>query len=258
MVRPLDNDTTYDDQPSENNTLTPDTNLEYVVYVRESSGTATICPANGRIKSRPTPRSDRNESRLPQTISSAGRQSRARVRNHAVSNQLGACITLTYREITENPAEDLSKFLRGIRRFYPRPMHWVSVTEGIIEASEHRPHHHVLIPLGPHMHKVASQWPHGDVHVGINLSDASIRCASNYVSKDFFRDGGDQPRYRISRGGRTKRKVIHAGSQAEATQVALAHVPLGVDEFTSNAPGINGRVTFYWETTGADQEDVPE
>lgn len=256
MVSPVDNDTPYDNDPSENNTSSPDKSREYVVYVRETSGTATICPDENRDEKRPSPRSVRNESRLPQTVSSAGRQSRARVRNHAVSNQLGACITLTYREVTRNPAEDLSKFIRDVRRFYPSPMHWVSVTEGTTEGSEHRPHHHVLLPLGPYMHKAASQWPHGDIHVGINLSDASIRCAANYVTKDFFREDGDQPRYRISRGGRTKRKVIHARSEEEATQVALAHVPFGVDEFTSNAPGINGRVTYYWETSSLRRHEL--
>lgn len=248
MVSPLDNDMLYDNHPSENNTSSPDKSREYVVYVRETSGTATICPDENRDERRPSPRSDRNESRLPQTVSSAGRQSRARVRNHAVSNQLGACITLTYREVTQNPAEDLSKFIRDVRRFYPSPMHWVSVTEGTSEGSDHRPHHHVLLPLGQHMHKVASQWPHGDVHVGINLSDASIRCAANYVTKDFFREYGDQPRYRISRGGRTNRKVLHAGSLDEAIEIALSYVPPDIDAFTSNAPGINGRVTYYWET----------
>jgi len=248
MPGSLDNDTTYDNQCSENNTLNPDADLAYVVYVRETSGTATICPDGGPIRRRLSPRSDRNGSRLPQTVSSAGRQSRARVRNHAVSNRLGACITLTYREIPDNPDRDLSKFIRDIRHFYPSPMHWTSVTEGATEESEHRPHHHVLVPLGKHMHKVASQWPHGDIHVGLNLNDASIRCAANYVTKDFFREKGDKPRYRISRGGRTKRKVFHAGSLEEATEIALSYLPPDVDCFTSNAPGIHGRVTFYWET----------
>jgi hypothetical protein len=98
------------------------------------------------------------------------------------------------------------------------------------------------------MHKVASQWPHGDIHVGINLSDSSIRCAANYVSKDFFRDEGDSPRYRISRGGETKRRVVHAGSIDEAIDVALSYVPAEVDSYISNSPGIGGRITLYWET----------
>jgi hypothetical protein len=241
----------YDNHQDENDySLSQDVVHGYVVYVRESSGTATIIPESVNQEKRPSPRNYRNDSRLPQTISSAGRQSRARVRNHAVSNCLGACLTLTYRDLTDSPEKDLSKFIRDIRHLYPSPLHWVSVTEGVKNDSEHRPHHHVLLPLCQNLHKVASQWPHGDIHVGINASDSSIRCAANYVTKNFFRESGDEPRYRISRGGRTLRSVEHAGTLEEATELALSYVPIGVDAYTSNAPGINGRVTFYWETTG--------
>lgn len=248
MTAPLDNAISYDGQESENNTGAPDAGESYVVFIRETSGTATIAPDHGVAKRKQSPRSGRQESRLPQTVSSAGRQARARVRNHAVTNSLGACITLTYREPTDDPAKDLSKFIRDVRRFYPEPLHWVSVTEGQSRDSEHRLHHHVLLPLCNCMHKVASQWPHGDIHVGINLSDSSIRCAANYVSKDFFRDEGDSPRYRISRGGKTKRRVVHAGSIDEAIDVALSYVPAEVDSYISNSPGIGGRITLYWET----------
>jgi hypothetical protein len=248
MTAPLDNDISYDEQEIKNDTCTPEASECYVVFVRESSGTATIAPERGVGKSKTSPRSERQESRLPQTVSSAGRQARARVRNHAVTNSLGACLTLTYRDLTVDPAKDLSKFIRDVRRFYPKPLHWVSVTEGWSEDSEHRLHHHVLLPLCNNMDKVASQWPYGDIHVGINLSDASIRCAANYTTKGFFREVGDQPRYRISRGGRTERQILHAGSLEHATEIALSYVPVGVDLFTSNAPGIGGRITYYWET----------
>jgi hypothetical protein len=248
MTDPLDNDTRYDGQESENNTGAPGTSENYVIFVRETSGTATIAPDHGVAKRAQSPRSERQESRLPQTVSSAGRQARARVRNHAVTNSLGACITLTYRELPEDPAKDLSKFIRDVRQFYLQPMHWVSVTEGLCDGSEHRPHHHVMLPLCTNMHKVASQWSYGDIHVGINLSDASIRCAANYTTKGFFREVGDKPRYRISRGGRTERQIRHAGSLEDATEIALSYVPLGVDVFTSNAPGVSGRITLYWET----------
>ena len=252
MTAPLDNDTSYDGQESANNTGAPDTSERYVVFVRETSGTATIAPDRGVAKRKQSPRSERQELRLPQTVSSAGRQARARVRNHAVTNSLGACVTLTYREIADNSAKDLSTFIRDVRRFYPKPMHWVSVTEGQSGDSEHRLHHHVLLPLCNNMHKVASQWPHGDVHVGINLSDSSIRCAANYVSKDFFRDEGDSPRYRISRGGRTQRRVVHAGSIDEAIDIALSYVPAEIDTYISNFPGIGGRITLYWETDSSE------
>lgn len=249
MNEPLDNDTPYDNQDFKNNCYPSEAEQTYVVFVRETSGTATIVPDDSTRQKRQSPRSEKNVSRLPQTVSSAGRQSRARVRNHAVTNNLGACVTLTYRELPDNPDKDLSKFIRDIRRFYPSEFQWVSVTEGAEDSSEHRPHHHVLIPLCQNMHKVVSQWPHGDIHVGINLCDASIRCAANYITKDFFRESGSEPRYRISRGGRTARKVLHAGSLEEATEIALSYVPPNVDDYISNAPGIQGRVTFYWETS---------
>jgi hypothetical protein len=155
---------------------------------------------------------------------------------------------LTYREMPSDPANDLSKYIRNVRNFYPDPMHWASVSEGLEEGSEHRPHHHVLLPLCSNLHKVASQWPHGDIHVGINLNDASIRCAVNYLSKEFDRDSGQGPRFRSSRGGRPNRVVIHAGSLEEATSAALSYMPAEIDTYTSNSPGIEGRVTFYWET----------
>jgi hypothetical protein len=252
MTAPLDNAISYDGQESESNTGAPDAGESYVVFIRETSGTATIAPDHGVAKRKQSLRSERQESRLPQTVSSAGRQARARVRNHAVTNSLGACVTLTYRDLTDDPAKDLSKFIRDVRRFYPESMHWVSVTEGQSGDSEHRLHHHVLLPLCNNMHKVASQWPHGDIHVGINLSDSSIRCAANYVSKDFFRDEGDAPRYRISRGGKTHRRVVHAGTLDEAIDVALSYVPAEIDTYISNSPGIGGRITLYWET------DTPE
>jgi hypothetical protein len=248
MTAPLDNDTTYDGHEDENNTYAPVTGERYVIFVRETSGTATISPDRGVRKPLQSPQGDRQESRLPQTVSSAGRQARARVRNHAVTNSLGACITLTYREVSDDPAKDLSKFIRDVRRFYPKPMHWVSVTEGLSKESESRPHHHVMLPICNNMHKVASQWSHGDIHVGINLNDSSVRCAANYISKDFFREEGTSPRYRISRGGQTQRRVIHADSIEEAMDVALSYVPVEIDNYVSNLPGIGGRITFYWET----------
>jgi hypothetical protein len=247
MTAPLDNDTTYDGHEDENNTYAPVTGERYVIFVRETSGTATISPDRGVRKSLQSPQGDRQESRLPQTVSSAGRQARARVRNHAVTNSLGACITLTYREVSDNPARDLTKFIRDVRRFYPEPMQWVSVTEGDSEDSEHRLHHHVMLPLCRSMHKVASQWPHGDIHVGLNLSDSSIRCAANYLTKTFFREFGDLPRYRISRGRRTVRTVHSASSLQEAESVVFSYLPRHVRTYVSNSPGIAGRTTFYWE-----------
>lgn len=253
MPGSLDNDIPYDHKETKNNNLPPETEEGYVVFVRETAGTATIIPDIGQRQRRPSPRSEPNESRLPQTVSSAGRQARARVRNYAVSNDLGACITLTYRDLPDDPAKDLAKFIRDVRRFYPSRVHWVSVTEGIVPGSDHRPHHHVMLPLCNNMDKIAAQWTYGEIHVGINLSDASIRCAANYITKDFFRDAGHAPRYRISRGGRSQRRVLHAGSFDEAANIALSYVPPEVGVFTSNAPGIGGRVTFYWETSPAEE-----
>lgn len=249
MNASLDNDTGCDNSISkENNNLSLEIGEGYVIFLRESSGTATIAPDDGVKRQVVSPRGERRAERLPQTVSSAGRQARARLRNHAVANSLGACVTLTYRELPTDPAKDLSKYIRDVRRFYSDPMHWASVSEGIEEGSEHRPHHHVLLPLCSDLHKVASQWPHGDVHVGINVNDASIRCAVNYLSKEFDRESGEGPRFRSSRGGRPNRVVIHAASLEEATSVALSYVPAEIDTYTSNSPGIEGRVTFYWET----------
>ena len=249
MNAPLDNDMSCDNLISiQNNHPSSETGEGYVIFLRESSGTATVAPDDGVKRRVVSPRGERRAERLPQTVSSAGRQARARLRNHAVANSLGACVTLTYRELPTDPAKDLSKYIRDVRRFYSDPMHWASVSEGIEEGSEHRPHHHVLLPLCSDLHKVASQWPHGDVHVGINVNDASIRCAVNYLSKEFDRDSGEGPRFRSSRGGRPSRVVFHASSLEEATSVALSYVPTEIDTYTSNFPGIEGRVTFYWET----------
>ena len=257
MNASLDNDMGCDNSISKGiNNMPLETGEGYVIFLRESAGTATIAPDDGDKRRVVSPRSEPRDVRLPQTVSSAGRQARARLRNHAVANSLGACLTLTYREVSANPAHDLSKFIRDVRNFYPAPMHWASVTEGTEEGSEHRPHHHVLLPLCSNLHKVASQWPHGDIHVGINVNDASIRCAVNYLSKEFDRESGEGPRFRSSRGGRPNRVVIHAASLEEATSVALSYVPAEIDTYTSNSPGIEGRVTFYWET-GLSVLDAP-
>jgi len=259
MTASLDNDMGCDKSISkENNNMSTDTGEGYVIFLRESAGTATIAPDDGDKRRVVSPRSEPRDVRLPQTVSSAGRQARARLRNHAVANSLGACITLTYRELPIDPANDLSKYIRDVRKFYPDPLHWASVSEGIEEGSKHRPHHHVLLPLCSNLHKVASQWTHGDIHVGINVNDASIRCAVNYLSKEFDRESGEGPRFRSSRGGRPNRVVIHAGSLEEATSVALSYVPAEIDTYTSNFPGIEGRVTFYWETGLSALDSYPE
>ena len=158
-------------------------------------------------------------------------------------------MTLTYREVTDDPISEVTAFIDDVRDFYPPPLHWIIVTEGVQEGSDHRPHHHVLLPFNSNLHKVASQWPHGDIHVGINPNDESIRRVANYVSKEFERPTGDQPRFRASRGGRPKKKVIHASSLDEAINVANSQLPEGIDAYTSNFPGINGRITYYWERT---------
>ena len=72
MTAPLDNDTTYDGHEDENNTYAPVTGERYVIFVRETSGTATISPDRGVRKPLQSPQGDRQESRLPQTVSSAG------------------------------------------------------------------------------------------------------------------------------------------------------------------------------------------
>lgn len=257
MNASLDNDMGCDNAISkENNNQSLETADGYVIFLRESSGTATVAPDEGVRRRVVSPRGERRAVRLPQTVSSAARQARARLRNHAVANRLGACITLTYRELPTDPANDLSKYIRDVRKFYPDPLHWASVSEGIEKESKHRPHHHVLLPLCSNLHKVASQWTHGDIHVGINVNDASIRCAVNYLSKEFERDSGERPRFRSSRGGRPNRVVIHASSLEEATSVALSYMPTEIDTYTSNFPGIEGRVTFYWET-GLSVLDTP-
>jgi len=227
----------------------PNTDDTYVIYIREESGTLTIVPEESSDHQTKLSDHVRRDERLPQTIKSAARQSRARLRNHAVSRSLGVCMTVTYKEITDDPIGDVTAFIEDIRGFYPPPLHWIIVTEGVEEGSEHRPHHHVLLPFTSDLHKVASQWPHGDIHVGINPNDESIRRVANYVSKEFERPTGDQPRFRASRGGRPKQRVIHASSLDEAINIANSQLPEGIDAYTSNYPGINGRITYYWERT---------
>ena len=241
---------------NQNNELPPISDDTYVIYIREESGTLTIVPEECSDHQAKLSDQVRRDERLLQTIKSAARQSRARLRNHAVSRSLGVCMTLTYREVTDDPIGDVTAFIEDIRGFYPPPLHWIIVTEGVEEGSDHRPHHHVLLPFTSDLHKVASQWPHGDIHVGINPNDEAIRRVANYVSKEFERPTGDQPRFRASRGGRPKRKVIHASSLDEAINIANSQLPEGIDAYTSNFPGINGRITYYWERTP--QEDMWE
>ena len=240
----LDNDTTYDQTPSEiNHHKTPDKATRYTVFVTADAGTASTVPERQRA----SPRAPQREIRLPQTISAAARRARATMRNFCVANKLGACITLTYRELPDDPKRDVDEFIEDVTPFYPEGMPWAIITEGDEETSEHRIHHHVVIPLCRQMHKVGSQWEYGDVHIGINPTAESIRCMVNYLSKEFERFTGSKHRYRKSRGNRPQTQAITVETEEEALAIALSYLPEGVDEYAVYDPQCGYKKIFYWE-----------
>jgi len=167
---------------------------------------------------------------------------------HAVGNQLGAVLTLTYRELPDDPKKDVDRFLKDVRRFYGANCPWAIVSEGVTDSDEHRPHHHVMLPLCNQMYDVASQWPHGDVHIGINPTDNGIRRSVNYLSKTFERQTGCKPRYRRSRKGSVRTHRFDAGSEAEARAIAEMYMPPSAGEYIEINPRCGGRRILYWET----------
>lgn len=248
----LDNDTTYGQTPSDiNHHKTPDKATRYTVFVTVGAGTASIVPERHRR----SPRAPKREIPLLQTVLAAARRARATVRNFCVANNLGACITLTYRELPDDPKRDVDEFIEDVKRFYPKKMPWVIITEGEEETSEHRIHHHVVIPLCRQMHKVGSQWDYGDVHIGINPTAGSIRRMTNYLSKEFERLTGSKHRYRKSRGNRPQTQAITVETEEEALAIALSYIPEEVDEYTVYDPQCGYKKIFYWEPHSTELEE---
>ena len=248
----LDNDTTYGQTPSDiNHHKTPDKATRYTVFVTADAGTVSTAPERHRR----SPRAPKREIRLVQTILAAARRARATMRNFCVANNLGACITLTYRELPDDPKGDVDKFIKDIKPFYPENMPWVIITEGDEETSEHRIHHHVVIPLCRQMHKVGSQWDYGDVHIGINPTAGSIRCMANYLSKEFERLTGSKHRYRKSRGNQPQTQTITVETEEEALAIALSYIPEEVDEYTVYDPQCGYKKIFYWEPQSKELEE---
>ena len=247
----LDIDTSYGQEPSgANHHKTPHKATRYTVFVTADAGTVSTVPE----RQYDSPRAPQREIRLSQTIAAAARRARATMRNFCVANKLGACITLTYRELPDDPKQDVAKFIEDVKPFYPEGMPWVIITEGDEDTSEHRIHHHVVIPLCRQMHKVGSQWDYGDVHIGINPTAESIRCMVNYLSKEFERLTGSNHRYRTSRGNRPQTQAITVETEEEALAIALSYLPEGVDEYAVYDPQCGYKTILYWEPRPTEPE----
>lgn len=244
----LDDDRSYgnSDQQAlnESNNCNSVTYAPWAVYVTPNAGVASLEPTRDRH----SPRSPRRAIRLKQTVKASARGSRAKLQKHAVGNQLGAVLTVTYRDLPDDPKKDVDQFLKNVRRFYGANFPWAIVSEGVTDSDEHRPHHHVMLPLCCQMDEVASQWTHGDVHIGINPTDNAIRRSVNYLSKTFERQTGSKPRYRRSRKGFVPTYRFDAGSEAEARAIVEMYVPLSAGEYVEIDPRCGGRRILYWET----------
>jgi hypothetical protein len=243
----LDNDTTYDtaceNSQTKTNNKSPQQTGSYRVVVTPDARVASLEPK----RSRPSPRSQRRRESLPQTSRSSARQSRSRLRRHAIANDLRICITLTYRDLSPDPEKDLTSFLRDARRHYEGGMQWASVTEGGSEADPARIHHHVFLPGHNDLHKIASEWSYGDVHVGINLDDQSLRRAVNYVAKRFVRSASTGVRYRRSRGRSLQVLHYEAESLDQALDVVAEHARADGGDLEIIDPRCGGRLVVYWD-----------
>jgi len=219
---------------------------EYSVVVTPDAGVGVLEP----VRVRRSPRAPRRELPLAQTVQASIRNSRAALKRHAVSCQLSVCMTLTYREITDNARADLEDFLEKVRHFYPDGFQWASVSETGSDAA-HRPHHHVMLPHNSQLLKIAEQWHWGAVHVGINTSDKGIRRTVNYLSRHFRSVDSGVRRFRRSKGIRARVFRHRAASLESAQAVIESYLPAANQEVEVWNPRCAGRRIVYWETKKA-------
>ena len=238
---PLDKDTSPDERKGDGGHL--ESTAKYAVYANPYTGVASVGPL---VERRPS-RGPRRETRLPQTIQSAARASRKRLRDHAVFHQLGACLVLTYRQYPNDPNGDVERFVRKARPFYSGKLHYAVVTEGAVEPGGIRLHHNVLLPANPALTAIADNWPHGDVFIGINPTDHDIRRMVNYVSKTFARSKGVSARCKKSKSKIPKSSKQVFNNKAEAEASFLSKVPVNASGVSVYMPVSGNRQVVYWD-----------
>lgn len=246
----LDIDATSDEDQRNDTSLEP--SVKYAVYVNPHTGVASL----GHLIERQLDRSRRREIRLPQTIEASARASRKRLRDHAVFHQLGACLVLTYAQLPDNPRQDVEKFIRRVRAFYPGRLHYAVVTEGSDELGATRIHHNVLLPASPHLTEIAASWPHGGVFIGINPTDYGIRRAVNYVSKAFARPAGLSARFMKSKSKIPKPSKQVFNNKEEAEAAVMKVLPEDASGVSVYEPRCGDRKIFYWDVNPHQIEDV--
>lgn len=229
----------------------PKTGRKYAVHITPEAGTAVVQPA----RQRSSPRQPRRATPLPKTTAASCRQSRSRLKKFAVARSLHICYTLTYRELPDDPDKDLTDYLNNIRPFYPNPLDWASVTE-TGDTGEHRPHHHLLLPKHSNPLKIASNWPHGDVHVGINVTPNDIRRAATYISRYFKTPSPNKNRFRRSQHRTPTTYTTYADTPDQANNIIHQHIPPNTTTTTYD-PRCGHRIITYWNphTPAAEPEN---
>jgi hypothetical protein len=219
---------------------TPATGRKYAVHITPEAGSAVIQPK----RTGTSPRRPRRDEPLPATLKSSIRQSVSRLKKFAVARRLHLCITLTYRDIPDHPDEDLSDYLAAIKDHYPEPFDWAAVTESG-ETGEHRPHHHVLLPLHRSPLKIASNWIHGDLHVGINPTSDDIRRTINYLKRHFKTPSPHKKRFRRSQHRTPKTHTTYTDTLEQAHNIIHQHLPPNT-RTTTYDPHCGHRTITYW------------
>lgn len=237
----LDNDMSCDDPQLDNPRL--EHSGMYAVYCNPYIGVASLGP----LMERQPNRGPRRDIRLPQTIKSSARASRKRLRDHAVFHQLGACVVLTYAQVPSDPRKDVEQFIQKARVHYPDHLQYAVVTEGSVDSGGIRIHHNVLLPANSHLIAIAENWPYGDVFIGINPSDASIRKMVNYVSKSFERQQGFAARFIKSKSKIPKPKKKLFKNREDAEAALMANIPKDATGISIYDPRCADRKIVYWD-----------
>jgi hypothetical protein len=240
---PLDNDTSYDTERFKQANLEQHNYKKYVVYSNPHTGVGSL----GDLKQGGPNRYPRREERLPQTSQASARASRKRLRDHAVYRQLGACLVLTYAELPSNHERDVEKFIQEARAYYPNKLHYAVVTEGLDPSGGIRVHHNVLLPASPHLAKIAANWIHGGVFIGINPTDSAIRRMVNYVTKEFVRSSGLGARFMKSKSKVPKPIKEVFNDKDDASAALMAKLPKDATGVSIYDPRCSGRKIIYWD-----------
>jgi len=110
---------------------------------------------------------------------------------------------------------------------------------------QHRPHHHILLPKHPNPLKIASNWPHGNVHVGINPTDNDIRRAATYISHQFKTPSPNKNRFRRSQHRTPQTHTTYTNTIEQAHNIIHQHIPPNTTTTTYD-PHCGHRTITYW------------